>query len=138
MSTSIFNEKAILPDNTALANILRSTHTLWNHLFEFVKVNSDALGEWKFYSKKSGWSYVVKSGKRTLFYMIPQDGYFKLTFVFGEKAIEKAKESDIPEHIICCIEEATTYVEGRSFMVDVKNDADIETVKQLLLIKEGN
>lgn len=127
-----------MPDNESLANVLGSTRTLWNRLFEYAEEKSNALGEWKFYSKKAGWSYVVKSGKRTLFHMIPQDGYFKLTFVYGEKAVEKAKESNIPEHIICCIEEAAPYVKGRSFMVDVKNDTDIEIVKQLLLIKEGN
>lgn len=84
-----------MPDNESLANVLGSTRSLWNRLFEYAEEKSNALGEWRFYSKKAGWSYVVKSGKRTLFYMIPQDGYFKLTFVYGEKAVEKAKESNI-------------------------------------------
>ena len=138
MSTSIFSNKAVIPDDTSLAEVFGSTNTLWDHIFEYVKEKSDALGAWKFYSKKAGWSYVVKSGKRTLFYMIPQNGYFKLTFVFGDKAFEEAKKSNLPESIIRCIEEAIPYVEGRSFMVDIKNNDDLELSKQLLKIKENN
>jgi len=70
--------------------------------------------------------------------MIQQNGYFKLTFVFGDKAVEAAKKSNLPENIIRCIEEAIPYVEGRSFMVEIKNSDNLELSKQLLKIKQNN
>jgi len=54
MSISIFSNKAVIPDDTSLAEVFGNTNTLWDHIFEYVKEKSDALGEWKFYSKKSG------------------------------------------------------------------------------------
>jgi len=53
MSTSIFSDKAVIPDDTSLAEVLGNTRTLWDHIFEYVKEKYDALGEWKFYSKKA-------------------------------------------------------------------------------------
>jgi len=137
MATSIFDVKEQIPDDNNIAEVLGSAKKLWDtlktHIFENYKGVKD---EWKFYSKKSGWTLVFKKKSRTLLYFIPCKEYFKVFFVFGENAINASKISLLPEQILKRIFEATTYVEGTSFDVDVKNEQDLESVYTLLKIKD--
>lgn len=137
MATSIFDVKEQIPDDDNIAEVLGNTKKLWDtlktHIFENYKGVKD---EWKFYSKKSGWTLVFKKKSRTLLYFIPCKEYFKVFFVFGENAINAAKNSRLPEQIMKRIFEAATYVEGTSFDVDVKNEQDLESVYTLLKIKD--
>lgn len=136
MSFSIFGEKSIQPTEELLDEALANSKPLWelikNHVITTYE-NSNV--EWKFYSKAAGWTFVLKSGKRTLLYLIPLHHYFKVNFVFGEKAVALAQNSELSESIISLILEAKPYMEGRSFMVDVKTDNDIADVMKLLEIK---
>jgi hypothetical protein len=141
MSLSIFGEKAIVPDDEMLASVLAGSKALWETAISHVEEacgGGDLGGEWKFYSKKAGWSFVVKSGKRTIIYLIPQEGFFKVNFVFGERAVGAAEDAGLPEPIVSLMLEAKQYMEGRSFMFDVKTEADICAVKKLVIIKYQN
>jgi hypothetical protein len=136
MSLSVFGDKTIRPDEQMIAEALAERKPLWDSLKEHMAAHHKSMSEeWKFYTKEAGWTLVVKSGKRTLIYLIPTDGFFKVNFVFGEKAVNMAQNADLPEYVIKQISEATPYVEGRSFMIDVKYDADIATAVRLIEIK---
>lgn len=139
MSLSIFGDKAFMPSGEMLAEVLRESNSAWH---EITKHISDAygkmFGEWKYYSKSAGWSYVIKSGKRTLVYLIPLDGFFKASFVFGEKAVAEAARADLPDSITRAIQESKPYAEGRSFMADVKSEADVTVIQRLVSIKAEN
>ena len=138
MSLSIFDSKAIVPNEDTLRNFLGASIHLWNELFSAVNSIGTASGEWKFYSQKAGWSFVVKQGKRTMLYLIPQNEYFKVNFVFGEKAASEAKIANISETVKKSIEDAVPHMEGRSFMFDIRNFTDLELAKILLQIKQKN
>ena len=131
MAASIFGEKAIVPDKELLAAALKDSKTLWNKMIDL----SDGRGEWKFYSKAAGWTYPIKKKKRTLFYMMPKDGWFQLTFVYGERAIEAAKSAGLQEQTLNDLLQAKAYVEGRSIAVNVNSDADMDTAQKLLQLK---
>jgi len=137
MATSIFDDKAIIPDDEMVDTVIANTNGLWNKLKSHVLESCQGINqEWKFYSKKAGWSLIFKQNKRTLFYFVPCDGYFKIALVLGEKAEKVAEQSSIPEHIKKIIASAPSYVEGRSFFIDVKDKKDLEPVFTLLKIKE--
>ena len=137
MATSIFDEKAVIPNDEMVREVLANANEFWDKLKLHVVNNyNDIVQEWKFYSKKAGWSLIFKQNKRTLFYFIPCAGYFMIAFVFGEKAEKMAKQSYIPEHIKKTIASATPYIEGKSFFVDVKNEEDVDAVYTLLKIKK--
>jgi len=139
MSLSVFEYKETVPDDKALAKVLGEKKTLWDSVREHIASNyKDPGEEWKYYSKSSGWTFVIKSGKRTLIYLIPLDGYFKANFVFGEGAVNESLNSDMPAHIIKKISDARPYIEGRSFMVDVKGKDDADEVFRLIDIKDRN
>ena len=139
MSLSVFEFKEAMPDDAALAKELGATKGIWDDVREHIKKNyKDMNGEWKYYSKSSGWTFVIRSGKRTLIYLIPMNRYFKANFVFGESAVNAALASDIPADVIKKITEARPYVEGRSFMTDVKKKDDLGVVEKLIAIKDKN
>jgi len=139
MATSIFGEKAIIPDDEMVSAVLADTNGLWDKLKSHVADNyKGTIQDWKFYSKKAGWSLIFKQNKRTLFYFVPCKGYFMIAFVFGEKAEKTAEQSSLPAYIKKSIASAIPYVEGKSFFVDVKNEMDTEAVYALIKIKTDN
>jgi len=137
MAMSIFDDKATIPNDEMVDTVIANSAGLWNKLKSHVLANYQGTNqEWKFYSKKAGWSLIFKQNKRTLFYFVPCDGYFMIALVLGEKAEKVVEQSSIPEHIKKIIASATFYVEGKSFFVDVKDEKDLEPIFTLLKIKE--
>jgi hypothetical protein len=137
MATSIFGDKATIPNDEMIETVLADTNELWDKLKSHIIENyQDISQDWKFYSKKAGWSLVFKQKSRTLFYFVPCNEYFMVAFVLGEKAERIAEQSSIPEHIKETIASATSYVEGKSFFVSVKDEKGLEPVFTLLKIKQ--
>lgn len=138
MSLSVFGDKSAVPGGEALAEALAGSAALWDAVKRKAAAAFGALQEeWKFYSAKAGWSFVLKSGKRTVLYMIPQSGYFKITMVFGERAAAAALNADLPEYIRTALLEARPYAEGRGLMFDVKDESELDTVTKLMEIKRA-
>ena len=102
------------------------------------KTITPALKCGKYYSKKAGWSFVVRSGKRTILYLIPQDRFFKANFVLGDKAVAATQDAGLPEDIVTLIERAAPYAEGRSFMFDIRSLDDVDSVGKLIRVKADN
>jgi len=137
LATSIFDVKTKMPDDNNVTEALGSAKELWDTLEAHICENyKGTKNEWKFYGKKSGWTLVFKKKGRTLLYFIPCKDYFKVFFVFGNKAINAAKDTLLPEQVMKHILEATTYAEGTSFDIEVKNEQDLESVYKLLKIKD--
>ena len=139
MSLSLFGEKAEVPTEDALVSALGESKALWDDIKKQVEsAYGNYNDEWKFYSKNAGWSFVIRSGKRTILYLIPQEKHFSVNFVFGEKAVAAVQNAGLPEAIIALIMEATPYTEGRSFMFDICSLSDVDLVGKLISIKAAN
>jgi hypothetical protein len=139
MSRSIFDNKSIKPDDDNLFKTLGASGKYWRDLKQHFEKEYGALTEeWKFYSQKSGWILKVFRSKRNLFFFTPLKGYFRITFVFGDKAVTVIEESDLPKKIIDSLRNAQKYVEGRSIQIDVKLPKDLKNVKKLVEIKVKN
>ena len=131
MAESVFGEKSSMPTEEALIMALKGSEIRWDKMLELC----GGVGEWKFYSKAAGWTYPVKKGKRTLFYMMPKDGWFKLFFVYGGRAVEAAQTANLPEKVLEDLLQATAYAEGRTLGVDINSDEDIDIAQKLLQLK---
>ncbi len=88
--------------------------------------------EWKYYNQKSGWILKTLKKKRNLFFFIPVEGSFKITFIFGDRAVAAIEGSDLPEEIIDRLRNAKKYAEGRGIQLQVTSVADVENVKKLV------
>ena len=136
---SIFQDKAIKPTDKDLVEKLSSTYNLWIQIHDFVIGKyPGGLAEWNYPGNKYGWSYRIKDKKRAIIYFLPRDKYFKVAFVFGQKATDVVLESDILYEIKSELEQATKYAEGRGIRIDIKNDLIIADIKKLIEIKLVN
>jgi hypothetical protein len=139
MDQSIFNDKTKVPTNADLETALGKTYGLWHLIKDYLfSVFPSATDEWSSPGEKYGWSYRIRFRKRTILYMLPRDGFFKVAFVFGEKASEKILSSRIKPEIIKELQEARVYAEGRGIRISVKDSTLINDIKDLIDIKLGN
>ena len=125
-----------MPTIKDLETALGSTYKLWKNSIDFTKqVYPEVVEEWNYSGDKFGWSFRLKDKKRVLVYLLPRDKFFKVAFVFGQKATDAIFESPISENIKSEIRSAKVYAEGRGIRVDVKNKSVIHDIEKLIEIK---
>ena len=136
MDTSIFSNKATIPDDKMLAEALGNLYEAWIEIRNYVFfVYPKAMEEWNLPGQKYGWSFRIKDKKRAIIYLLPRDKYFMAAFVLGEKAVNDALNSRLSIDIKEIIKSARVYAEGRGFRIEVRNNATIADIKKLVDIK---
>lgn len=139
MSEPVLTEKSRIPDREQLQDVLGDSLQYWDQIRDFIKENiGETTEEWKFYSKKYGWTLKTLLKKRNLFFFTPFSGNFAISFVFGDKAVSKIETSDLPDHIISELKNARKYAEGRGIRLEVNREKEVEIVKKLIEIKVRN
>jgi len=133
---SVFMDKASVPNQQELKAHLRESSALWEEIEDYVmKQYPKGLAEWNYPGKKYGWSYRIKDKRRAIIYFLPRAGYFKIAFVFGQKAYDAIMRSPIVEEIKIELQGAKKYAEGRGIRIEVQNEAILEDIKNLVDIK---
>ena len=139
MATSIFGDKKVLPDNDTLTEALAENKAVWDELLAHIEETYPTIGkEWKCYTKAHGWTYVIKSKKRTLLYLTPLYGYFTASFTLGERAAGEVQKADSPVAVKEAFASAQVYMEGRSAAMDIRNEEDLKVAEKLIQIKNDN
>ncbi|MHC4076909.1 MAG: DUF3788 family protein [Planctomycetota bacterium] len=140
MEEPMFPDKAHMPEDADLQRVLGGTKRHWDNLTAHaVAANPAATPEWKYYTKKSGWTFLLRGKRRNVLYMRPTGKRrFLVAFAFGKKAVAAAEESDLPAHVVEEIRQAPQYPEGRQVLVEVTSAADVKIAKKLLAIKMAN
>ena len=139
MAASVFEDKATKPDDKMLAMALGKSSRLWLQIKKNLKAEyGELIEDWKFYNSKSGWILKTLRKKRNLFFFIPLDGSFRVSFVFGDKAVAVVEKSDLPQKLVTTLKNARKYAEGRGLRIDIKGSADVGHVKKLVEIKVNN
>ncbi len=136
---SFFMNKSEQPTEQDLVDKLGTTFSIWSELKSYLNDTlKNPVEEWNYPGKKYGWSFRMKSKKRNIIYFLPRDGYFKVAFVFGQKATDKVMESKVNNKIKADLGEAKVYAEGRGIRIDVNNDQILIDIKTLIRIKLAN
>ena len=139
MDASVFTDKEKKPGDGELAAALGATFGLWLALRNSVlEKYPAALQEWHYPGQKFGWSFRMKDKKRAIIYFLPRDRFFKVAFVFGEKATAQVLASGIAPAIKSALEQAKAYAEGRGIRIDVRDGAGLTDIKKLIEIKLAN
>ena len=139
MAASVFDDKAIRPTAQRLTRVLGDSNILWKEIKKHIEAEYGELTEdWKFYGQKSGWILKALKKKRNLFFFIPLKGSFKVSFVFGDKAVAAVEQSDLPQKLITTLKNARKYAEGRGLQIDVKRPTDVKNIMKLVNIKVNN
>ena len=133
---SIFTQKSEIPTVAQLQEALGDTYVYWQTFAEHTKkLYPEATEEWSFASEKFGWSFRIKDKKRVIIYLLPRDKFFKVAFVFGQKATDAILESNIAEAIKNELQAAKVYAEGRGIRIDIKDSKTTEDILKLIAIK---
>jgi hypothetical protein len=139
MSANVFIDKLAKPDDQALVRALGKTYPLWAEIEKHIATTlGKSVEEWKYYGLKSGWTMKTLYKKRNLFFFTACKGYFRIAFVFGDRAVAEILKSDLPKPLIEEVTNAKKNAEGRGLRVDVKTRRDVESVKKLIAIKVTN
>lgn len=136
METNAFMDQSVQPDNSHLARVLGEKTTFWEAIKQHImQRHGNFIEEWKFYNTQSGWTLKVLLKKRNLFFFTPLQGFFRLAFIFGDKAVAAVEKSDLPSAIKKELQTARKYAEGRGLRIEVKSQQEVEQVKKLIDIK---
>jgi hypothetical protein len=128
----VFADKSQMPTSEDVERVLGERLPLLETLLNNCNIDESL---WKFYSKKSGWTWQCRRKKLNLFYVQMVIGGFYVWITLGVKAKLKALEL-INNPVVCkAILSAKEYPEGTSFFVAVQNYADVEIVQRLIEIK---
>lgn len=136
VALSAFDDRSKRPAASDLEASLGRTTAHWDDLIAHLAATYTPLDQsWNFAGPKWGWSLRLKQRKRTILYMTPLEGHFLVGFALGEKAVEAAHRSDLPDAVLAVIDEARRYVEGRAVRIEVRTRKDLESTKSLAAVK---
>jgi hypothetical protein len=135
----VFNKKDAIPDEEMVRKALGSSYAYLENIRQFVKEEiGETVEEWKFYGQKLGWTLKKYLKKRNLFFIGMYPGYFRIAFVFGDRAANNVFDSDIAEVLKKELSEARKYAEGRGINIKVDDDTYLDDIKELIRIKVQN
>ena len=89
-------------------------------------------------SAKYGWGLRMKLKKRTIVYLGPCAGCFRVAFVLGDRAMAAARQADLSRTALKLLDEAPRYAEGTGVRLMVRASEDLADVRQLTLVKLAN
>lgn len=139
MALSAFDDKSTEPRAIELTEALGPTSALWDDLRNYLASEFPPLTEkWNFAGQKWGWSLQLKQKKRTILYLTPGDRYFFAGFALGERAVNAAHESHLPDSVLTMIDSARKYAEGRAVRIEIRRERDLDHTKKLAAIKMAN
>ena len=92
-------------------------------------------GEWRRYKQGTSPTLKVIKGKRTLYYVLPDDEAVHVTFLLGRRASDAALAGRLPAHLRAAIRSAKQFPEGRAVRLALHRLADVADVEALLAVK---
>jgi len=126
------------PSAKDLAAALGDSLDAWNELTRWLTSKSISAREWHSISPKYGWALRPKLKSRTILYMSPCAGCFRVSFILGDRAVAAARASKLPKTLLEEIAGARRYAEGTGARLLVKVAEDLAAVRTLVEIKLQN
>src|ERR1700686_4039216 len=109
-----FIGKKTQPTSDEISVALGPTAGVWNEIITWLaEKHGVAIQEWKPVApQKYGWSLRLKLKQITIIYLGPCASCFRVSFVFGDRAVAAARASDLPKSVLKLLDEAPHYAEG--------------------------
>jgi len=126
------------PSAKNLAATLGDSLNAWYELTAWLAGKGISTKEWHSISLKYGWAIRPKLKSRTILYMGPCAGCFRVSLVLGDRAVTAAYSSDLPKAILKEIAGARRYAEGTGIRLLVKTTDDLAPIQTLVDIKLQN
>ena len=138
MALSALDDEAVPPTPAGLAGVLGGSHDAWRHLASRMESGYGPLSvHWSFAGARYGWSCRLQRKKRTILYLIPQQGAFLVGVVLGDRALTLLRRHDLSAPTRALIDQAPRYGEGTGFRIPVSSIADCTDVEVVVEAKMG-
>ena len=136
MAEKQFTIKNEPPDEIRIKEILKEKYLILEAIRKFIRDNiGETIEEWKYYGVKNGWVLKTFLKKRNLFFISINEDYFRLAFVFGDKAVQSIMKSTISAESKRVLKEARKYAEGKGISFEVRDEKDLADIQKLIRIK---
>jgi hypothetical protein len=135
MTPNAFIGRTKPPTDDELSAELGAARVLWDELLAELALPTQ---EWNSYSPKAGWSLKLILKKRTILYLAPCHGSFRVAFILGAKAVEAARLAKLSKAVMKIVDEAPRYAEGTGVRLEIKARKDLAAVKKLADVKLAN
>lgn len=127
------------PSSLEVATALGASAAAWTQLIDWLADVHDVLiHEWKSDSLRYGWSLRLKKKDRTIVWLAPCQGCFRVSVVLGPRAMEIVHQTHFPPAVQQAIAEAPHYAEGTGIRLIVHRPADLLPIRTLAEIKLAN
>lgn len=133
-----FIGQAKQPTDKEVAAALGDCSELWKQLVDWHAEQGAEIQEWKSSSPKYGWTLLLKRKKRTILYMTPCAGCFRVSLILGDRAVAAARASNLSKGTLKVLDESPHYPEGTGARLMVKGQRDLAAIRKLALIKLAN
>ena len=137
MAPSAFHDLATRPTPAELEAVLGAAVPLWAAIVADVRSQvPDAAEVWRHAGPKFGWSMRLLDRKRVIAYLTPQADAVLVGVVLGEKAIAVAKaDGTVSATTDAVLDASPRYTEGRGVRVEVRAEADLAVIRELVAMK---
>ena len=124
------------PSEESISAELGAARALWDQVISLVAGRFGPVEqEWKPSKTNFGSMCLIKVKKRTLIYLTPDTQAVSIGIVLGERAVQLALASKVPEVIKDLIRDARPYAEGRGIRFVLTADIDANVICDLIAIK---
>lgn len=119
--------------------VLGASAKVWTELVdELAAKYAVPLQEWKSSSPKYGWSLRLLRKKRTIVYLSPCEGCFRVAFILGDKAVKALRHGKLSQSLAELIDEAPRYPEGTGVRLIVRGTKEMAAIRKLVEAKLAN
>ncbi len=127
------------PSEAELDKALGPSSAAWRALISDLAAGHGVdIQEWSGYSRKAGWSLRLKRGKRTILWLSPCQGCFRVAFILGDKALLAARQARLPASAVAALDSAPRYPEGTGVRFLIRGPKDLPAIMKLAVVKMEN
>jgi hypothetical protein len=136
MTMGYFTNHTHQPSPEEIRLALGSIYPLWERLTRFIDTNYQTTGEWSTWGPANfGWGLRYRKKEKALVALYPQKEMIIAQVVQGKAQAERALSLKLGEKVSQMLREAPQLRDGRWLSIPILNEADVEDVEQLLLVK---
>jgi hypothetical protein len=136
MTMGYFANRSHQPSTEEIRLALGSLYPLWERLTRFIVINYQITGVWSTWGpERHGWGLRYRRKGKALIALYPQKEMIITQVVLGKVPAEQALNLKLGEKVSKILREAPQLRDGRWLSIPVVNEADVEDVEQLLLVK---
>lgn len=127
------------PSRTELEHALGPAAASWNEMVHELEQDGITAEEWKgVYPNKYGWTLRLKQKSRTIVYLSPCAGCFRVGFILSDRAMEAAGKAVLPGPVKERLAHAPKYPEGHGLRLTVNSNKDLPPIRSIARIKMAN